>query len=133
MIERTFDIPTPDGAMNTYSVRPDDGGPLPVVLMLMDAPGVREGLREICRRISQSGYYVLLPNLYYRTIRDFASFGQKAHLDSPKASRGNARSRAGHEPRKIALLTGDIASLRALSQSRESGNDLRDASPPKWR
>ena len=44
---------------------PDDGGPLPVVIMLMDAPGVREGLREICRRISQSGYYVLLPNMFY--------------------------------------------------------------------
>src|SRR5712671_5777090 len=71
MIERGFDITTADGAMNTYSVRPDDGGPLPVVLMLMDAPGVREGLREICRRIAQSGYYVLLPNLYYRTTREF--------------------------------------------------------------
>ena len=66
MIERELDIATQDGAMNTYTVRPDDGGPLPVVIMLMDAPGVREGLREICRRISQSGYFVLLPNLYYR-------------------------------------------------------------------
>ena len=71
MIERDLDIATQDAAMNTYTVRPDDGGPLPVVLMLMDAPGVREGLREICRRIAQSGYYVLLPNLYYRSIRDF--------------------------------------------------------------
>lgn len=71
MIERELDIATQDGAMNTYTVRPDDGGPLPVVLMLMDAPGVREGLREICRRISQSGYYVLLPNLYYRSTREF--------------------------------------------------------------
>ena len=41
MIERELDIATQDGAMNTYTVRPDDGGPLPVVLMLMDAPGVR--------------------------------------------------------------------------------------------
>ncbi|HTE37744.1 MAG TPA: dienelactone hydrolase family protein [Reyranella sp.] len=71
MIEREFDIATPDGAMNTFSARPDEGGPLPVVLMLMDAPGVREGLREICRRIAQSGYYVLLPNLYYRNAREF--------------------------------------------------------------
>jgi dienelactone hydrolase len=71
MIERELDIATQDGAMNTYTVRPDDGGPLPVVLMLMDAPGVREALREICRRIAQSGYYVLLPNLFYRTTREF--------------------------------------------------------------
>ena len=82
MIEREFDIATADGAMNTYSVRPDDGGPLPVVLMLMDAPGVREGLREICRRIAQSGYTVLLPNLYYRTAREFVLGATRDHPDA---------------------------------------------------
>jgi carboxymethylenebutenolidase len=82
MIERTLDIATQDGAMNTYTVRPDDGGPLPVVLMLMDAPGVREGLKEICRRIAQSGYYVLLPNLYYRTTREFILGPTRDHPDA---------------------------------------------------
>lgn len=82
MIERAFDIATSDGAMNTYAVRPDDGGPLPVVLMLMDAPGVREGLKEICRRIAQSGYYVLLPNLYYRTTREFVCGPTRNHPDA---------------------------------------------------
>lgn len=82
MIERELDIATQDGAMNTWTVRPDDGGPLPVVLMLMDAPGVREGLKEICRRIAQSGYYVILPNLYYRTIRDFVCGPTGDHPDA---------------------------------------------------
>lgn len=82
MIERDFDIATQDGAMNTYTVRPDDGGPLPVVVMLMDAPGVREGLREICRRIAQSGYYVLLPNLYYRTTREFVLGPTRNHPEA---------------------------------------------------
>ena len=82
MIERELDIATQDGAMNTWTVRPDDGGPLPVVLMLMDAPGVREGLREICRRIAQSGYYVLLPNLYYRTTREFELGATRDHPDA---------------------------------------------------
>jgi len=31
MIERELDIATQDGVMNTWTVRPDDGGPLPVV------------------------------------------------------------------------------------------------------
>ncbi len=88
MIERELDIATQDGAMNTWTVRPDDGGPLPVVLMLMDAPGVREGLKEICRRITQSGYYVLLPNLYYRTIRDFVCGPTK---DDPAADANRTR------------------------------------------
>jgi carboxymethylenebutenolidase len=82
MIERALDIATQDGAMNTWTVRPDDGGPLPVVLILMDAPGVREGLREICRRIAQSGYYVLLPNLYYRTTREFELGATRDHPDA---------------------------------------------------
>ena len=82
MIERELDIATQDGAMNTYTVRPDDGGPLPVVLMLMDAPGVREALREICRRIAQSGFYVLLPNLFYRTTREFVLGPTRDHPDA---------------------------------------------------
>jgi carboxymethylenebutenolidase len=82
MIERELDIATQDGVLNTYSVRPDDSGPLPVVLMLMDAPGVREGLREICRRIAQSGYYVLLPNLYYRSVREFVLGPTRNHPDA---------------------------------------------------
>ena len=82
MIERELDIATQDGALNTYTVRPDDGGPFPVVVMLMDAPGVREGLREICRRISQSGYYVMLPNLYYRSTREFVLGPTRNHPEA---------------------------------------------------
>ena len=93
MIERALDIATQDGAMNTWTVRPDDGGPLPVVLMLMDAPGVREGLREICRRIAQSGYYVLLPNLYYRTTREFV-LGETREEAQAKKARADAASAA---------------------------------------
>ena len=32
----------------------------------MDAPGIREELRSMCRRILKNGYNVLLPNLFYR-------------------------------------------------------------------
>jgi len=40
------------------------------VFMLMDAPGIREELRDMARRLATVGYYVLLPNLYYRAGRD---------------------------------------------------------------
>jgi carboxymethylenebutenolidase len=33
----------------------------------MDAPAIREELREMARRLATSGYYVMLPNLYYRS------------------------------------------------------------------
>ena len=74
MHETTIDIMTPDGAMETFCVRPERGGPVPAVLMLMDAPGIREELRDMARRLATTGFHVLLPNLYYRAGRD-AVFG----------------------------------------------------------
>ena len=37
----------------------------------MDAPGKREELHDMARRIATVGYYVMLPNLYYRQVREF--------------------------------------------------------------
>ena len=74
MIEEISDIKTTDGDMETFVCRPDRGGPFPAVFLLMDAPGIREELRDMARRLATSGYFVILPNLYYRAGRD-AIFG----------------------------------------------------------
>ena len=71
MIEQHIDITTDDGAMNSFIVHPDEGGPFPVVLFYMDAPGKREELHDMARRLAAVGYYVVLPNLYYRNSRDY--------------------------------------------------------------
>ena len=71
MIERHLDIPSAAGAMNSFVVQPDAGGPFPVVLFYMDAPGKREELHAMARRIAARGYCVVLPNLYYRQVREF--------------------------------------------------------------
>ena len=71
MVEHHLDITTADGAMNTFVVHPDEGGPFPVVLFYMDAPGKREELHDMARRIAAVGYFVVLPNLYYRRSRDY--------------------------------------------------------------
>lgn len=71
MQERVTDITTADGKMNTWIFHPDEHGPFPVVLFYMDSVGVREELLDMCRRIATAGYYVLLPNLYYRMVRSF--------------------------------------------------------------
>ena len=67
MIERQIDIATKDGASSTFIVHPDRGGPSPVIVFLMDAPAIREELRDMARRFASSDYYVMLPNLYYRS------------------------------------------------------------------
>ena len=66
MIEQTVEIATRDGAVTTFIAHPEREGPHPVVLFFMDAPGIREELRDMARRIAAAGYYVMLPNLYYR-------------------------------------------------------------------
>ena len=71
MIEHHLDIPSADGAMNSFVVHPEEGGPFPVVLFYMDAPGKREELHDMARRLASVGYFVVLPNLYYRRTRDF--------------------------------------------------------------
>ena len=71
MIEREIDVETPDGRMSTFVVHPEEGGPFPPVLFYMDAPGKREELHDMARRIASVGYWVALPNLYYRKTREF--------------------------------------------------------------
>lgn len=71
MIEYHLDIPTADGPMNTFVVYPEEGGPHPVVLFYMDALGKREELHDMARRLAAVGYFVVLPNLFYRRTRDY--------------------------------------------------------------
>ncbi len=71
MIEKHLDIETRDGAMNSFIVYPEENAPHPVVLFYMDAPGKREELHDMARRLASVGYFVVLPNLYYRRSRDF--------------------------------------------------------------
>ncbi|MEM7287550.1 MAG: dienelactone hydrolase family protein [Actinomycetota bacterium] len=71
MIEAEVPIETADGTMSAFTTRPDEGGPFPVVFFYMDAPGKREELHDMARRIATTGYYVVLPNLYYRSTDEF--------------------------------------------------------------
>src|SRR6202049_3217258 len=65
MIERQIEIGTRDGRMNTFICHPERSGPHPMIIFFMDAPGIREELRDMARRLGTVGYYVVLPNLYY--------------------------------------------------------------------
>lgn len=66
MQEALIDIATPDGRMDTFITRPDEGGPFPAVVIYMDIWGLREELFEIARRIATTGYVCVVPNFYYR-------------------------------------------------------------------
>jgi hypothetical protein len=67
MIDQQIDIATKDGKTTTFITYPERGGPFPVIIFYMDAPAIREELRDMARRLGTSGYYVMLPNMYYRS------------------------------------------------------------------
>jgi carboxymethylenebutenolidase len=69
VIGKTIDIKTPDGLCDSYIVCPNSGGPFAAVLFYMDGIGIRPVLREMADRLAANGYYVLLPNLFYRRGR----------------------------------------------------------------
>jgi len=87
------DIDTGEGTMGTFVVHPDQGGPHPVVLFLMDAPGKRPLLHSMASRLAGHGYYVMLPSLYYRTTAgfelDFASAESFARMRDLMGALGN--------------------------------------------
>jgi carboxymethylenebutenolidase len=65
-MEKEVLIPTLYGLQNAFAVCPEGPGPYPGIILYMDAPGIREELRDMARRIAKAGYYCLLPDLYYR-------------------------------------------------------------------
>jgi carboxymethylenebutenolidase len=111
MIEQTLDIATGAGEMETFICHPERGGPFPAVLFLMDAPGIREELRDMALRLGTVGYYVLLPNLYYRAGRD-TLFGPSV-LEEGSAER--ARMRAVRTKMTIPPVMEDIGALLAFA------------------
>ena len=60
------DIKTRDGICPSYVYRPAAGDPWPAVLVYMDGLGIRPAMLEVGERLATYGYYVLLPDLYYR-------------------------------------------------------------------
>ncbi len=102
--------------METFICHPERGGPYPAVFLLMDAPGIREELRDMARRLGTIGYYVLLPNLYYRAGRD-TIFGPDV-LEQGSAER--ERMRAVRTKMTIPPVMDDIASMLEFVDGQEA-------------
>ena len=65
MHEKNIIIKTKDGNLDCKTFINSNIN-APTIIFYMDAPGIREELRIMCRRILKNGYNVLLPNLFYR-------------------------------------------------------------------
>lgn len=100
-------IPTPDGDARAFVFTPDAGdGPWPAAILYMDAPAIRPAMFEMGERLAQAGYYVLLPDLFWRA-------GPYPPLDIVKAR--------GGDPEMVALFT----RLRASTDAARAMTDTR--------
>jgi len=107
MSQANVTIPTPDGDARAFVFTPDDGqGPWPAAIIFMDAPAIRPALFEMGERLAQAGYYVVLPDLFWRA-------GPYPPLDI-------AAARAG-DPTQQALF----AKLRASTDNERAMRDAK--------
>ena len=66
MQERSVEVTSAHGVIPSFMAYPEGPGPWPAVILYMDAPGIREELRNMARRIANNGYVCILPDLYHR-------------------------------------------------------------------
>jgi len=62
-----IEIKTRDGICRSFVYRPAGRGPWPAVLVFMDGLAIRPAMLELGERLATHGYYVLLPDLFYRS------------------------------------------------------------------
>lgn len=121
MFEEVLDIPTPHGEMETFICFPERGGPHRAVFFLMDAPGIRDELYDMARRLATVGYFVLLPNLYYRAGKD-TKYGPDV---LEQGSADHIRMRAVRTKMTIPPVMSDIEVLLDFADAREEVLDGR--------
>jgi len=66
MSKTEVSIPTPDGEARAFVFKPEGQGPWPAVIFYMDAPAIRPALFGMCERLAGHGYFVLLPDMFWR-------------------------------------------------------------------
>ncbi len=69
MHEENIVIKTKDGNLDSRIFVTDKKN-LSNIIFYMDAPGIREELRNMARKIAQRGFNVILPNLFYRVGKE---------------------------------------------------------------
>lgn len=68
-IEQETQITLPVGVCDTVVIQPEAQGKWPGILYLTDIGGIRAAQRQAASRLSDEGYLVVLPNVFYRTAK----------------------------------------------------------------
>ncbi len=60
------EVPTAGGKVPAFLARPKDGTRAPGVLVIQEAFGLNDHIKDVARRIAGEGYVALAPDLYWR-------------------------------------------------------------------
>jgi carboxymethylenebutenolidase len=63
--DRTFELSTSDGEMSVYEVTPDSDAAR-AVIVVQEAFGVNDHIRDVARRFATEGYHALAPAFFHR-------------------------------------------------------------------
>ena len=106
MAQTEVRIPTPDGKARAFKFHPDGKGPWPAVIFYMDAPAIRPSMFEMCERLAGYGYFVLLPNIFWR-VGPYEPINVKEAFKNEEARRQTiGRLMASTDPEKSMRDTG---------------------------
>ena len=61
------EINSEEGVCETYIAYPENTQNLPIIIFYMDAVGLRPRIYEMVEKLAALGFFVLAPNLFYRT------------------------------------------------------------------
>ena len=65
MTPNSFEVTTPDGPMEVYEAAPD-GDASTAVIVIQEAFGVNEHIRDVTRRFADAGYHAVAPHFFHR-------------------------------------------------------------------
>ena len=69
VISESIDVPAGDGVADAFVARPSGGEQHPAVILYMDAYGLRPAVEAHAQKLAARGYFVFVPNLFYRSGR----------------------------------------------------------------
>jgi dienelactone hydrolase len=72
----TTDVRAEGGTMPVFTARPREGGPYPAVIVIMEAFGLNQHIKNVASRIAGEGYVVVAPDVYYREANAVVGYDQ---------------------------------------------------------
>jgi len=72
----TIRLRTGDGEMKCHQASPRGAGKFPAVVVIMEAFGLNDHIKDVTERIAAEGYIAIAPDLYYREAPNVVGYDQ---------------------------------------------------------